>query len=548
MSPALSLGPAGSCDSQSVFSGSIVSKIVDGKRVLYLYYTSISALPIHWSKPYIKGCETQSLAWSADLGLSWNKNAANPILSKPRHEDGTTGWRDPFVSIWPSLSALRRSTWDTNYMLISSGRRNTGPELVLYQSSDLVDWSPCSVLFKAKADSSISPSSPFHHGRNFECASFFTLGGKDFILCGVETAPGATRHSSSNHADRYTLWMSGRLRLDANSKPIFVPESHGTLDHGMFYAPHVFRGAKNELLLSGWADEDLPFNSEYDLNKSEGILEQQGWAGCLALPRELYIQAQPIVETEFGMSDRHSWVRDEPSGMMTTLGVRPACHLRGLRSGSMMYPLAALASLCSANYEIGVGLPVSSTAEAARLIFNVRSSPDGRENTAIVIDLAANAVSIVRSRSSLKHGSLADERGTFSVLPGEGLQVRIFLDASMLEININDRFCMTSRIYPSLPESLGASCEFIGRNGRALDTENVWFQCWEGLLDAWPDRRRDEEGVADTFGDMETEDGDEVICEEDEEDFRYVDDAEGGDDTLSDMVRSTDFGMVPVEA
>ncbi len=44
-SPALKLGA--SYDRLGVFSGSITSKIVRGRRILFLFYTSVSALPIH---------------------------------------------------------------------------------------------------------------------------------------------------------------------------------------------------------------------------------------------------------------------------------------------------------------------------------------------------------------------------------------------------------------------------------------------------------------------------------------------------------------------
>jgi beta-fructofuranosidase len=47
-SPALRNGT--SYDSLGVFSGSITSKIIDGRRVLFLFYTSVSALPIHVSR------------------------------------------------------------------------------------------------------------------------------------------------------------------------------------------------------------------------------------------------------------------------------------------------------------------------------------------------------------------------------------------------------------------------------------------------------------------------------------------------------------------
>jgi beta-fructofuranosidase len=38
-------------DCRGVFSGSIVSRIVEGRRTLFLFYTSVSALPIHVREP-----------------------------------------------------------------------------------------------------------------------------------------------------------------------------------------------------------------------------------------------------------------------------------------------------------------------------------------------------------------------------------------------------------------------------------------------------------------------------------------------------------------
>lgn len=48
-SPALRNGI--SYDRLGVFSGSIVSRIIEGRRILFLFYTSVSALPIHVSDP-----------------------------------------------------------------------------------------------------------------------------------------------------------------------------------------------------------------------------------------------------------------------------------------------------------------------------------------------------------------------------------------------------------------------------------------------------------------------------------------------------------------
>jgi len=60
----------------------------------------------------------------------------------------------------------------------------------------------------------------------------------------------------------------------------------------------------------------------------------------------------------------------------------------------------------------------------------------------------------------------------------------VFVDNSIVELFANNRFALTSRIYPSLEASIGVSYDF----GRFDTQNNVKFQCWEGLAAAWPHR------------------------------------------------------------
>ncbi|OBT45074.1 hypothetical protein VE00_05173 [Pseudogymnoascus sp. WSF 3629] len=481
--PPLRNGAPGSYDPHGVFSGSLVSRVVNNRRVVYLFYTSISALPIHWSKPYIAGCESQSLACSTDFGHSWHRYQENPVLSEPRHGAFTTGWRDPFVSTWPSLSALRDVHPSTNYMLLSSGERGRGPELVLYESGDLLSWTELCVLFDAPSETPISHhASSLHIGKNFECGSFFTLNGKEYIITAVE-----------ENSSRYVLWMCGALSLTPNGKPTFTPLSHGAVDHGIYYGPHVFRGAKNEVMLSGWADEDL--------DASPALKTTQGWSGCLTLPRELFTLTRPLTPADPETVDTHLWTRDEELGTMTTLGVRPARQLRGLRSGSMIYSLEALRHLRSKAYEIEARF--RGLAGNELLTFNVRQSPNDEEVTRIVFSLAANSVSVDRSKSSLLHGRLTPDSGPFKLQDGEDLHVRVFVDNSIIEVYANGRFALSTRVYPSRPDSLGASCAFEGLDSQ---TAGVWMQVWEGLVGAWPERGREVVGLDARMGEMEIAD------------------------------------------
>lgn len=462
--PALQNGD--SYDSQGVFSGSIVSRLVDGKRVLSLFYTSVSALPIHWSKPYIHACESQSLAISTDFGMTWSRYQHNPLLREPPKGAATTGWRDPFVSQWPSLSTLLGLGQGTNYMLIASGERGRGPELHIYMSHDLHDgWEYVNVILDAEACSKISENSELYYGLNFECASFFSFGETVYIMLGMEEP-----EDSAHHNAHYMLWLSGRMVLQ-DGKPRFRVSGHGLADHGILYAPHIFRDSEDRLLQLGWADEAA----------RKDVVKAQGWAGCLAHPRELFEISKPI-DTEV-VSNCHEWTVDEASGVMRTLGIRPAPQVNALRRQESPSMLKDIRGIQSTTYEVSATF--SNLSGTEKFTFNVRQSPDSAEVTTLTFDIANCRITVDRSRSSLLNlGTSTPDSGPFRLLPGEDLRVRLFVDVSLVEIYANDRFALTSRIYPSLETSVHTSYD-LG----AFDERHVQFQCWEELKEAWPARK-----------------------------------------------------------
>lgn len=63
------------------------------------------------------------------------------------------------------------------------------------------------------------------------------------------------------------------------------------------------------------------------------------------------------------------------------------------------------------------------------------------------------------------------------------MKVDVFIDGSLLEIFVNDRFAMTSRIYSSRADALGAG---IVSHGGSTIMESVKF--WEMETNVWPER------------------------------------------------------------
>jgi beta-fructofuranosidase len=120
----------------------------------------------------------------------------------------------------------------------------------------------------------------------------------------------------------------------------------------------------------------------------------------------------------------------------------------------------------------------------ARFGVKVRCSPDGREETAIGYDPRRGLLSIDLHKSSLdskpmyrtfcftpddyddwraakqlrptpRNPPVTAQEAPFELQPSERLDLRVYIDRSMLEVFANGRQCLTQRIYPMLDESLG---------------------------------------------------------------------------------------------
>jgi beta-fructofuranosidase len=57
--------------------------------------------------------------------------------------------------------------------------------------------------------------------------------------------------------------------------------------------------------------------------------------------------------------------------------------------------------------------------------------------------------------------------------PGEPLQLHVYVDCSVLEIFANEQICITTRIYPSRPDSLGVGL-FVEDGETTLNSLDVW--------------------------------------------------------------------------
>ncbi|USP77947.1 glycoside hydrolase family 32 protein [Curvularia clavata] len=293
-----SMQPSAQCDPGGVFTGCLVPTAIDGAEngTLTALYTSVSRLPIHYTRPYFRTSEAVALSTSNDSGRTWKRHTGNPVLAEPPSGIDVTGWRDPFVASWPSLEKLvKQQSLNPDkkslYAVVAGGIRGKTPTVFLYQvhAHALDTWEYLGPLITPGLNFCPSPRWTGDFGMNWEVSNFVTLAStdgkqfRDFLICGVEgrLATAETIRTKGNfRATNAQMWLCGTLTAAAGVQMKF--RFGGRLDHGLYYAGNSFWDPQTQQqVIYGWILED-------DLDAQ--VRQRQGWAGVISLPRVLKMQ------------------------------------------------------------------------------------------------------------------------------------------------------------------------------------------------------------------------------------------------------------------
>jgi beta-fructofuranosidase len=355
------------------------------------------------------GNQRPCLATSVDDLLTWTKYAGNPVIPEPPAGLDILGFRDH--SVWKE-----GNTW---VQVIGSGIRGVGGTALLYRSPDLRHW---------EYVGPIAIGNPDETGTMWECPDLFPLGDKHILL--FSPIPLAK-----------TLYFIGTF---ADHK--FTPEIQGVLDPGgHLYAPQTMVDDQGRRLLWGWIWE----------GRSQESSLAAGWAGVMSLPRVLTLRPDGLL----GM---------EPAPEIAALRQR---HQRweGLKLGPASHHMLGDAG--------GAALEIHALFEpgdAVQFGLKVCCAPDGQEETVIAYDVTSRRLSVDRERSSLSADvQRGAQGGVLSLADGELLDLRVFLDGSVVEVFANGRLCIADRVYPTRPDSLGI--DLFARGGHAVaQSLDVW--------------------------------------------------------------------------
>ena len=370
-----------------------------------------------------------------DMLAHWTKHPENPVVSTV--EVFGNGYEDTNYALDPCA-------WvegDTYYALVGNyvpGVEGDGTNL--FRSQDFVNWEKVGPFYRSKRQWT-EPDE--------DCAvpDFFPLGDKHMLL-----------FASHLLGTQYYL---GKLQDNQ-----FYPELHSRLNWpwGTIGGPRSLLDGNGRRIYFDWIREFRGRDREI----------ASGWSGVMTLPRVLSL-------AENG-----------------TLLINPAPEIEMLRMNHRSHRNIQL----DADSEVYVKdvqgdcleLAVEIKPQGAKKVgVKVRSSFDGAEYTTVVYDAQSGNLMVDVSHSSLddsicftpfrgdqsskrlpeKARTLQAQEAPLDLARGEPLSLRLFLDRSVLEVFANGRQCITQRIYPHRPESVGVLFFSLGGSAN-IESLQAW--------------------------------------------------------------------------
>ncbi|EXJ64647.1 hypothetical protein A1O7_00985 [Cladophialophora yegresii CBS 114405] len=511
-----SIIPESDGGSKGVFTGCLQPTNVDGQAdgVLTILYTSARRLPIHYTLPYDRGSERIHMATSRDDGKSWIPYTGNPIVPGPPPELDVIGWRDPYVAEWHSMDrALGREPGKRLYGLVSGGIKDKAPAAFLYAigKDALNSWEYLGPL-SAPCINHTPSQWTGDYGVNWEVGNFLSTTDKsaqphDYLIMSVE---GCLSEQGKPHNAQ--MWMHAWIGIDDKGKPTMTFDYGGRLDHGRrYYAANSFWDPISQHhVVFGWLQEhDLP----------EIWHDRQCWSGMLSLPR--VVKHSELHSVHGALATALSKITSigktlEPKGTYTisTLASAPHPALEKLRGNLLPFPSPtpamkhatstriAMFPHPTAHLEIDVSCLLA--LDTRRVGLSMLHSADAKQRTTMYFDAREETFVIDRSQSTTIAGvdttpetaphtlfRFCDTSGTGTV-PQEPLDVRALYDVSALEVFVNERTAIATRIYPDRATCFGIEVFLESEpdtqsqpKSAAERGEVAWTrsQCWEILPD-----------------------------------------------------------------
>jgi sucrose-6-phosphate hydrolase SacC (GH32 family) len=374
-----------------------------------------------------------SIATSSEPELdNWTRLASNPIIPIPK--EGS-----PEAELYSSWDPHGWTENNVHYAVFG------GATPALFKADNLDDWEYVGPFMTKE------PPGVDDEHEDVSCPDFFKLGDKHALLC-ISHERGA------------------RIYLGEWKNNQFHPEVHQRMNFpgGTCFAPESLIDDKGRRIMWAWVLDRRERLHITDFTNPPPY----GWSGIMTLPRVLSLDDDGTIRIEPVEELERLRLRERKRRNVVVAADKPQ-RLDGIEGNTLELALT-----------IDPG-----DAEAFGL--KICASPNGEEETSIEYNPSAGELTIDLEKSSLdesiKHYSftmfwrrgqknpvVTKQVAPFELKPGEKLELRIFIDRSIIEIFANDRQCITQRIYPTRGDSTGI--ELFSKGG-SMTVESL--QAWD---------------------------------------------------------------------
>jgi len=360
------------------------------------------------------------IATSSDpLIVEWKKHPDNPVIPKGNTQ-GPYAVYDP--CIWKED--------DGYYYTLTRGRAKR--EIHILRSKDLTDWKWLGPMFKDEKFAG--------PGEDISCPYFWPIGkGKHLLL--------SFSHGRAGQGYLGTFDLEkARFTADHHFRANYGPWMHGSI-----HAP------------SATIDDQGRYLAIYNMKEQKGIVHK-GWDGVMTLPlvyslsQDGSLRVEPVGEVgKLRFGHKRIEGRPIPDGGEVPL---PEVAGKALEIRAVLKPGTAK--------EVGL---------------KVLQSPNDGEVTVIRFAREKKTLSIDTLQASKLKGlkPRPPETAPFELAEGEPLELRIFVDRSIIEVFANGRRFLGLRVYPTREDARGVSLFSTGG-----DAELASLQAWH-MRSVWPE-------------------------------------------------------------
>ena len=423
--------PEGRCFSGSTF--------VEKDRVIAMYH----------------GTEVGNIvAVSSDpLLLNWEKLTGNAVIPVPEQN----GLPQEYTVFDPCIWSK-----EGKYYSLSGGTLETSPKGVrraadfLFRSNDLIHWEYLHPFTEGDVFTLV--------GDDGACPYFWPIGDKHILLFYSHMSGGQYLLGDYDLVrDKFLVFSGGLFNFGA-STPSGVHAPSATPD-GLGGVVAIF-------------------------NMNHGM-ETKGWNQIMTLPRLLTLENDSVLNIK-PAGNIESLRYDHKHLEETVLPPNKEVVLDGIEGNTMEIiaeidakssPMVELNVLRSKNREEYTriaffkdrGFRITDWGDKTGALLQSANTVVSHYGTPRTIPDRKSVLSIDSSYSSILPGVLsrAPESTTITLETEEHLQLRIFIDRSVVEVFVNDKACLAVRVYPGLADSLGISLRAQGSEAMLLS------------LDAW---------------------------------------------------------------